>query len=437
MCQHASWPKHREQCIPRLVMASAKAAKEKKNNSLTEGDVLQAGHFPDPGSKVKISHVAHDKMFIYHVERGPNGEPNQFETLIKRCIEKSRQVKSHFTVQPKVNDIVFAPFEDEFYRAIVKEIKGNKALIFYPDFGNSETMEWSMLKEIPDPNIKYANTFTHPVWIDNISEFTAPIREFLQTLIDEQEFILTTVIDVPKTSIKMVDMRHVQEKYILSTKLLTIPGNKTEDRKPIVSCPPLAKKIQTATKFVVPNPETYKRVGVEELKELEINEGKGMELIIVNASQAFEENLLTVVHKSHLSQYETLLRDCQHYGKIDKNPYEPDNDEACLIQLCEFWHRAIYIEPSDITGGQFYLLDDATCTNMETVSSIRRYPPAMSRKLFVLEGVLENAQNLLKSIDGNKQNVNMLPGKTLKADLHLSKDDELGETTHITVLSID
>ena len=69
------------------------------------------------------------------------------------------------------------------------------AEVFFPDFGNSMKIEWKKLKEIPDEKLKYAVVVTHPVWIDNVKSFTPRVNEYLETIVDLHEFVLTTTIE--------------------------------------------------------------------------------------------------------------------------------------------------------------------------------------------------------------------------------------------------
>lgn len=53
---------------------------------------------------------------------------------------------------PVQGEMVIAKFQadDNFYRAIVKEINGDKFLLVYVDFGNEEVTDISRLYEMPN-----------------------------------------------------------------------------------------------------------------------------------------------------------------------------------------------------------------------------------------------------------------------------------------------
>uniref|UniRef100_A0A182MB71 Tudor domain-containing protein n=1 Tax=Anopheles culicifacies TaxID=139723 RepID=A0A182MB71_9DIPT len=403
-----------------------------KLESTTNAKLLQQGPFPEPGSKVKISYVAENKIYIYETGPGPNGERNGVEVLIARTLECARSVKDHLSAPPAVGDIVFADFDGEYYRAVVKSVKSDGVQVFYPDFGNSQTVKWNTLKEIPDPKIKYANCLTHGVWIENIATFTPNVKKFLQQLENEADFLLITVIDVQNTAdIKMVELYHCSEKYHLSAKLLDLqtacPMPKQQQQ------PPKPKSPEKASKWVITNPKTYKPVLMEELIDPgNIEQGKGIELVIVNASCAFTENQLTVMTKENYAIYETMMKECEIYGKIDPNPYEPKEGEICLVCTKGVWSRAVSIMPQSTNSVWLFLLDQAAFVENDDVI-IRRYPPGMTRQQFMVECVLENSNFLLKAIGGDERNVNKACGKLIKADIYISMDEELEETTHLTI----
>lgn len=400
----------------------------KAEDGTIAGSMLRQGPFPEPGRKVKIAHVASDKMYIYETGPGPNGTPNQFLSLVKSCIEHSFEVKAYFTEAPKVDDIVFAPFEGDYYRAVVKSIGGDNVDVFYPDFGNTQMVAWNHLKAITDPKIKYASTVTHPVWVDNVSSFTPAIKRFLEALVDSAEFVLRTVIEMPKSTIRIVELRHLQEQYLLSDKLLALCSTTPVASKKIVE----QKSSPKTPKLVVTNPVTYKPVTVEELIQADDIDGKGVELIILNATSAHTENLLSVVIKSQHAQYEAMMKECQLYGQIDPNPYVPDENEVCLLNVKGTWYRAMMVEMNDDKKTQFYLVDISELAAVDGFTQVRRYPPGLTRKLFLTECILENTEILLKAANGKEENLRNLRGMAFKGDLF--KTDESGDSTHVTIL---
>uniref|UniRef100_A0A182R479 MYND-type domain-containing protein n=1 Tax=Anopheles funestus TaxID=62324 RepID=A0A182R479_ANOFN len=410
-------------------MSSNDGTRKESTAKNDPGKLLQYGAFPEPGSKVKISYVADDKIYIYETGPGPNGERNAVEMLFIRALECARSVKSHLSVPPLVHDIVFAGYDGEYYRAMVKSVENNMAEVFYPDFGNSQMVQWNTLKEIPDPKIKYANCLTHGVWIESIASFTQAIKEFLRQLENDATFMLLTVIDVQNSAgIKMVEMYHCSEKYHLSSKLLNIQGSCSNTKKQQPSPP---KSPEKTSKFVVTNPNTYKPVHMNELIDAVCYEGKGMELMITNASNAFTENILCVMTKPTYTQYKIMIKECEMYGKIDPNPYEPKGNELCLVNKGGIWYRAVTIQSPGQNTVTVFLVDEGIIDD-GVDSQIRRYPPGLTRHQFAIE----YPTFLLDAIGGNEENVDTVCGKLIKADIYSSQDEDMCDTTHITILEI-
>uniref|UniRef100_A0A182SN67 Tudor domain-containing protein n=1 Tax=Anopheles maculatus TaxID=74869 RepID=A0A182SN67_9DIPT len=334
------------------------------------------------------------------------------------------------SVPPAEGDIVFAAYDGDYFRAVVKSISNATAEVFFPDFGNSQTVQWNTLKEIPDPKIKYANCLTHAVWIQNVPSFTMGMKKFLNTLVDVTEFMLYTVIDVQNTSIKMVEMYQSNEQYYLSVKLrnFNLQPTPTGTTKELSVQP---KSPQHTSKYVITNPNAYKPVFLEELIDPDTIEGKGIELVIINAT----ENQLCVVPKSNYTQFTTMLKDSDVYGKIDPNPYKPKENEACLIKADGIWYRAVTLQPSD-GASNIYLLDELQCIGAENVE-IRRYPPGLTRQQFVVECVCENTNVLLEAMGGSITNADSMSGRSMVADVYNSQaEEDAYETTHLTIISV-
>uniref|UniRef100_A0A182JPK5 Uncharacterized protein n=1 Tax=Anopheles christyi TaxID=43041 RepID=A0A182JPK5_9DIPT len=278
---------------------------------------------------VKISYVANDRLYIYDAGSGPNDESNSFQSLILRSLECGMGIKDSLSTPPTIGDIVFAPFEDDFYRAV-----DGIADVFFPDIGNSLKVEWKKLKTIPDQMLKYAKIVTHPVWIDNVKSLTPRMRDFLVTLVDLHELVLTTVIDLPNTHMRLVDMRHVRQQYVLSELLLvlTIGDVKHKEKKKIAS---QVRPPNNVPKLVVTNPNTYKA----ELVESYIANNNGVELVITYALHAFSLDKISVIKKSDYTVFEKTVKECQTYGQIDPNPYKTQENEVCLVKIKDLWHR--------------------------------------------------------------------------------------------------
>ncbi|XP_058169544.1 uncharacterized protein LOC131284697 [Anopheles ziemanni] len=191
---------------------------------------LRPSAFPNPGEKVTISHVEDSTIYIYGVGHGLNGSPSPYIEYMKCMMKAARETKEHLSKPPELGDIVFAPLESVYYRAVVKSIDGANVKVIFPEFGNSATVDWKMFKVINDLNIKYARCMTYEVSIENVPQFTKLMYEFLKKLIDTEEFEISKVFNLPNTHIKMVDLLHRFENYVLSKKLLSLLKNETNEK---------------------------------------------------------------------------------------------------------------------------------------------------------------------------------------------------------------
>uniref|UniRef100_A0A1Y9GLX9 Uncharacterized protein n=1 Tax=Anopheles arabiensis TaxID=7173 RepID=A0A1Y9GLX9_ANOAR len=394
---------------------------------------LQRGPFPAPGRHVKISFVGKDMLYIYDSGLGPNGEPNSFEMLISRTLDCAMHVTDCLSAPPVIEEIVFAPFEDDYYRSVVKSVQNGIAEVFFPDFGNSMKIEWKKLKEIPDEKLKYAEVVTHPVWIDNVKSFTPRVNEYLETIVDLHEFVLTTVIDMPSTHIRMVDMRHSIQQYVLSEKLLALqqPESSLNLKTKLVA---QLRQPNSALKLVATNPNTYKPVYYSEMIDTNISVSKGVELVVSYALHAFNENKISVINKSNQVAYEKTTKDCQTYGQIDPNPYNPQKQEVCLVKVKDIWHRAAPVNFKYGKPVQFYLLDLPAFTDEIKDAPVRRYPPGLTRHLFAVESIVENPEFLLQAIHGDENKVEQLPGVTIRANVYQTIEDDI---IHLNVVSYE
>ncbi|XP_053669643.1 uncharacterized protein LOC128720019 [Anopheles nili] len=391
--------------LKRMQLKAAPTSKRK---------TIQYAPFPEEGDHVKITYISDAMLYIY--KTSSHGALNGYLNVVKRSIESARSVKEFLLVAPKQDDIFFAPFDEDYYRAVVKSVDGANVTVFYPDFGNTHTLEWKLLKEIPDPEIKYATCYTHVASIDGVSAFSPPVFSFLNGVVDVVEFELTKVgKGQPENATKVIDMRHAQELYLLSEKIKELAS---KEEVP-----------QAAAKYEIPDPASYVPVSAEDIEENDLPTGKDIELIIVEASDLQENNMLCVVQKADSVRYAKLMNDCDRYGNSDPNPYIPEqSDHACLVKFEELWCRAMPIMLTDDGVQQCYLLDIGIARELEGNPECRRYPPGLERKIYVNECFVDNPEVLGVSAKSAKT----LLGKTIKAKVNADQE----ELTHITILSI-
>ncbi|XP_058128414.1 staphylococcal nuclease domain-containing protein 1-like [Anopheles coustani] len=125
-------------------------------------------------------------------------------------------------------DIVFAPFDGYFYRAVVTKVEGWNGTVVFPDFGNLVTLPWRQMKEI-----------------------LGAVEHFLNELVEAHQFELTLVEDGPTSGVKTVELRHVESQYLLGAKVRSMTN-------------PMAVK---TIKLEATDPATYKPVYESEFDE--------------------------------------------------------------------------------------------------------------------------------------------------------------------------
>ncbi|XP_058127707.1 uncharacterized protein LOC131269375 [Anopheles coustani] len=172
--------------------------------------------FPPVGSKVAISSVSKKWLHIHEVYGG-NDDP--FLSYITRCMKHADEIDEELLQPPQEGDIVFAPFDGYFYRAVVTKVEGYNGTVVFPDFGNLVTLPWRQMKEIRDASVKYANCLTHAVVLREGAPFTKAVKHFLNELVEAHQFELMLVEDGPTSGVKTVELRHVESQYLLGAKV--------------------------------------------------------------------------------------------------------------------------------------------------------------------------------------------------------------------------
>uniref|UniRef100_A0A182ST12 MYND-type domain-containing protein n=1 Tax=Anopheles maculatus TaxID=74869 RepID=A0A182ST12_9DIPT len=175
--------------------ASKLAKRVQQKATVSPKGTIQYSSFPVEGENVKISYVSDNVLFVYRSGQEANGQANRYLDLIKRSVECARGVEQLLSTAPKPTDIVFAPFDGDHYRAVVKSVDGPMATVFYPDFGNTQTVEWNRMKTIPDRTIQYGMCYTHPVKIEGVSDFSPLVKQYLEEMLEMEEFELIKFIE--------------------------------------------------------------------------------------------------------------------------------------------------------------------------------------------------------------------------------------------------
>ncbi|XP_058058595.1 uncharacterized protein LOC131209525 [Anopheles bellator] len=404
--------------------ANAKAAPSPAEKAEEcQKSALQQADFPAVGATVKISFVGENEIYIYDAGPGPHGRPNAHIKLIRRCLEEGRKKGNTLTKAPVFGDILLAPFSGEYYRAVVNSVEGNWAEVFFVDFGNSEKLEWAEFKTILEPDLKYADRTAHEVWIANISKFTEPIRMQLNEL-EAEEFELSNVIDMSNTSIKLVELRHPTELYYLSDKLRQLLKKD--------------EKVRTSAEMnkivVAPDPETYVPVLDDEIIETSIPAENGVELIIIDASYVrhSSSSQIAVLVKANQKKYGEVMSEIHRYGEADQNEYKPQQcGELCLVYFESIWTRAMSTDVQSDTSD--YMLFDMGILCSVPLKNVRRFPPKLSRTLYVVtDCIVDNPATLFElAKESTPENL-----RTKLIKVNVKPDLDSDGSQHVTVISV-
>uniref|UniRef100_A0A2M4AIM2 MYND-type domain-containing protein n=1 Tax=Anopheles triannulatus TaxID=58253 RepID=A0A2M4AIM2_9DIPT len=376
---------------------------------------IETCSFPAVGTDVKIAHVAEDAIYIYNSGQGSRGQPNQYLKTVERSFIGGRAVKEYLIQAPSPEDIVYAPLAGAYYRAEVKSVLGGRAIVFFTDFGNTETLEWKKFKEIEDLEIKYADRLIHEVQIENVPILTVSIRKHLQTL-EGEAFELSKVVDIPNSKTKIVELRHSKELYHLSEMIRKLSKDSDEVTKKQL---PQTPKVSAQQVVVPTDPNSYVPVSMDELSEVCIPSGDGVELMIIDAGELNDSShRLAVIDVAQQEAFAKLLADVGKYGKMDRNVYSPEETHhLCLVQWDGIWSRAVPLNTgSKQTSNTYCLLDLGIMKAVES-TYVRRFPQALSRKLYVTECIVENPDVLISTATGSDQNPDLLVGKKIMAEV--------------------
>ncbi|KFB35318.1 AGAP012952-PA-like protein [Anopheles sinensis] len=378
--------KYMEESILCAIVPNEQKVEQRPKQAVAKKRFLRPSAFPEPGEKVTISHVEDSTMYIYAVGNQLNGSPSPYIEYMKCMMKAGRDAKEYLPNPPELGDIVFAPFESAYYRAVVKSIDASNVTVIFPDIGNTATVDWKMFKEIQNPNIKYAKCMTYEVSVENVPHFTKPMYEFLKKLIDTEEFQISTVFNLPNTHIKMEN-----DKDIVEERTNPAPAKQLSASVPVYDMP----------------------VFFDELKRSSLPEGAAIKLYMVNETEIAKSDSIAVVLQSEVPQLEKISQQCNRYGQLDPTPYEAQENEACLVKWNGLWRRA-----TSLGDGLYHLLDvDFVCT-LENNSDVRRYPLELSRKLYVHCVTVKNPSILRFAIDCNENKTGAPLGRSLKADVY-------------------
>lgn len=402
--------------LQRLKLAKSIVGSASESGSAVKG-VLLPGVFPREGSTVKITaSLPSGVLYIYHNNGKEGGQHSDYYTLTNRMFQAVANAKP-LTAVPSVGDVIFAPFMDGFYRAKVVSVDGENLEVFFVDFGNSDKVQWRQSREIANGELKWAKFLTYPVSVEGIDSFSPGMIKLLETLEHVEDFELVKA-EPTKGAISVV-LKRPKQAQTLNMELIELMERelrlKEEER---------AQQIQREAKLEQEKKQQQKKQGVrneikvadpsnyqpvlfdESMDTRQLSEGGPRSLLIVDASEVLETQLVSVVAFEELETYASVMQHCSQAGLADSNVYKPTKEgEVCLVLYQDDWSRALY----DISEGNFMLLDVGLIVDVPA-ENVRRFPPGLSHVVFNNEVLVENLAKLKGMMkDGKPDSVNGMP----------------------------
>lgn len=393
--------------------------KLKKSTSTGKNRILQAGQFPREGSRIKItSSLPSGVVYIYH-NNAHNGQSSDYFVLASKLYQAASKAKPLNEI-PKIDDVIFAPFQGGFYRGKVLAVKGDQLEVHYPDFGNMETIAWKEAKEIGDEELKWAKYLTFPVKLEGVGMLTSEMKNVLEELEETEELELVKAHEMADSPLKDVVLRRPKETTTLNMQLMELKEQahrqkvQREEQKERERKEKAQKELEEQKKqeqaAKIADPTNYQPVLFDdsmEIKQLPLD--CKQQLLIIDASELLETHIISVIAVDNLAKYGAVVEDCGTLGPADPNPYQPREEGEVVLVLHENdWTRALY----DIAEENFMLLDVGIIASVPK-GNVRRFPPGLGRVVFNNEVIVENLPVLKKIMTDDKPD--SLHGKQIDA----------------------
>lgn len=373
----------------------------------SKAGILEPGRFPSEGSKVKITaSLPSGCLYIYH-NNGQHGANSDYQTLINQLAQVAESEIRPLQAAPKVDDVVFAPFQGIFYRAKVLAVKETNIDVQFPDFGNLDTVAWKETREIPNKELKWAKYLTFPVTLEGVEgPLTKEQKEMIEQCEFAEEFELVKAETVPDSEVRQVVLKRERQNVTLNMALVE-HKEKEQRRRRQREEQRIAKerleqqekeKQELATKIADPEPYTPLIFDFA-ITEKKLTTDKRYKLCIIDASEVLDSKLISVIATEDAPQYAAVVQDCERFGLADPNEYQPTTQgEVCLGRYNNDWSRVLYDDAETSL-----LLDVGT---MAIPDEFRRFPPGLSRTVYNNEVLVENMPLLEKMmVDGKPESI--------------------------------
>lgn len=387
--------------------------------------ILEPGRFPPEGARVKITaSLPSGCLYIYH-NNGQHGGHSDFQTLINRLHQAADNESRPLQAAPKVNDVVFAPFQGMFYRAKVLSVKEANISVQFPDFGNLDTVAWKESREIINEELKWAKYLCFPVTLDGVeSPLTNEQKQMVEQLEFAEDFELVNAETVPDSEVRRVTLKRERQNVTLNMALVELKEKDLRQRRQREEQRAAKERLEKAEKekqelaAKIADPDTYKPLIFDDvITTKQLLADKRYTLCIIDASEVLDSQLISVIAAEDAPQYGAVVQDCERYGLADPNEYQPKvRGEVCLGRYKADWSRVLYDDEENSL-----LLDVGT---LVTPDEFRRFPPSLSRTVYNNEVFVENMPLLEKMmVDGKPESIH---GHTISAWVATSDNKEDG-----------
>ncbi|XP_038105261.1 uncharacterized protein LOC6032629 isoform X2 [Culex quinquefasciatus] len=388
--------------------------------------ILEPGRFPPEGARVKITtSLQSGCLYIYHNNGGQHGGQSDFQALINRLHQAADNESRPLAGAPKVDDVVFAPYQGMFYRAKVLAVKETKIDVQFPDFGNLETVALKECREILNEELKWAKYLSFPVMLDGVEgPLTKEQKHMVEQLEFEEEFELVAAETVPDSEVRQVVLKRERQNVTLNMALVELKEKEARQRRLREEQRAAKERLEKAEKkkqelaAKIPDPDTYKPLIFDEVATAkQLTADKRYTLCIIDASEVLESKLISVIAAEHAPQYGEVVADCERFGLADPNEYLPKmQGELCLGRYKADWSRVLYDDEENSL-----LLDVGT---LVTPDEFRRFPAGLSCTVYNNEVFVENMPLLEQMMkDGKPKSIH---GNTVDAWVAVSDNGSLG-----------
>lgn len=181
---------------PRPVMKSSQSSILRDESPPNTPPSPTIASFKTQTLPIKSTH----NVYCPHIEDGPNLFAIQLTSTfndLDKMMEDMRKLKTLQNIKEKliVGMACMAryPLDSELYRAVIEKISTKTCNVFFVDYGNSESVKFSEIYQIPSQFLKHT-VFALRFALSGFRELdplTEPVREKFKSLVLENEFKLT------------------------------------------------------------------------------------------------------------------------------------------------------------------------------------------------------------------------------------------------------